>query len=264
VIVLFTDLDGTLLDHDTYAWQPAAQAIAFLQSRFIPWILCTSKTRAEVELLRQAMNHAHPFIVENGGGIYIPRSTFPFEVPDSRPCGDYDLLTLGASYEALVQTLLDASRKTGVRVRGFHQLSPREIADMTAVDEAVAVCSKQREFDEPFYVPGEQDPQPLLRAIECSGKNWTQGGRFYHVIGDNNKTHAVEILTALYRRKYGPITTIGLGDGPNDAGFLNHVDVPVVIRSAKVEKMKKLVPKARFTDKAGPVGWNTAVLELLS
>jgi mannosyl-3-phosphoglycerate phosphatase len=243
VIILFTDLDGTLLDHDTYAWQPAAPALDFLRSRGIPWILCTSKTRAEVELLRQAMNHTHPFIVENGGGIFIPKDTFPFEVPRARRVGEYDVLTLGADYPSLVQTLNDAAAKTGVRIRSFHQMTPAEIAGLTAVPESVAVFSKQREFDEPFYVCSEQDPHALLRAIEAAGRNWTQGGRFYHIIGDNDKTRSVGILTVLYRRKFGSITTIGLGDGPNDSGFLNHVDTPVVIRSAKVEKMKKLVPR---------------------
>jgi len=264
MILLLTDLDGTLLDHDTYSWQPAAPAIEFLRSRSIPWILCTSKTRAEVELLRRAMEHTHPFVVENGGGVYIPEGTFAFPIPGTTPTGSYDLMTLGDAYPSLVRVLNEASAATSVPVRGFHDMTPFEIAAMTAVSEDVAVFSKQREFDEPFYIPGGEEPAPLLRAIESAGKHWTQGGRFYHVIGDNDKTRAVEILIDLYRRKFGAITTIGLGDGPNDAGFLNLVDMPVIIRSPKLDRMKELVPRGRVTDEPGPAGWNQAVMELLS
>lgn len=119
MILIFTDLDGTLLDHDTYSWQPAAPALSFLRERSIPWILCTSKTRAEVERLRAEMGHTHPFIVENGGGIYIPRDTFPFETPGATRAADYDLITLGADYTVLIGVLVDAAprRRSPCRAR---------------------------------------------------------------------------------------------------------------------------------------------------
>ena len=31
--VVFSDLDGTLLDHDTYSFEPAADALALLRAR---------------------------------------------------------------------------------------------------------------------------------------------------------------------------------------------------------------------------------------
>ena len=194
----------------------------------------------------------------------MPPETFPLAVPGAVSAGEYDLLTLGDSYPSLVRVLQEASASTGIGVRGFHDMTPAEIAAITAVSADVAVLSKQREFDEPFTIPGGEDPAPLLRAIESAGKNWTQGGRFYHVIGDNDKTRAVEILIDLYRQKFGAITTVGLGDGPNDAGFLNLVDMPVIIRSRKLDRMKELVPRGRVTEEPGPAGWNRAVMELLS
>jgi len=74
--LVFTDLDGTLLDHDTYSWAAAAPALEELQRREIPLIFCTSKTDAEVQALRRAMGNSHPFIVENGGAIVIPPGFF--------------------------------------------------------------------------------------------------------------------------------------------------------------------------------------------
>ncbi|MCG7852909.1 MAG: HAD hydrolase family protein, partial [Methanosarcinaceae archaeon] len=48
--VVFTDLDGTLIDHDTYSYKAARPALAALKKQGIPLIFCTSKTRAEIEV----------------------------------------------------------------------------------------------------------------------------------------------------------------------------------------------------------------------
>ena len=44
--VIYTDLDGTLLDHHTYSFDAARSTIAALSERGIPVIPCTSKTRS--------------------------------------------------------------------------------------------------------------------------------------------------------------------------------------------------------------------------
>ena len=42
VVMVFTDLDGTLLDHDTYAFDAARPALAALTARAIPVVPVTS------------------------------------------------------------------------------------------------------------------------------------------------------------------------------------------------------------------------------
>ncbi|MDP2876998.1 MAG: HAD-IIB family hydrolase, partial [Holophaga sp.] len=64
--ILFTDLDGTLLDESTYAFEPALPAIRALQERGIPIVFCTSKTFAETVALQEVLGITDPFIVENG------------------------------------------------------------------------------------------------------------------------------------------------------------------------------------------------------
>jgi mannosyl-3-phosphoglycerate phosphatase len=48
--VVVTDVDGCLLD-ETYRWEPARPALDALKKRGIPLVLCSSKTRAEMEPL---------------------------------------------------------------------------------------------------------------------------------------------------------------------------------------------------------------------
>ncbi len=84
-ILIFTDLDATLIDHDTYDFKEAQPALDLLRSRSIPVIICSSKTRAEIEVYRRRMGLSDPFIVENGGAIFIPRHTFDLSPPPSPP-----------------------------------------------------------------------------------------------------------------------------------------------------------------------------------
>ena len=75
--LIFTDLDGSLLDHNTYSFAPAAELLLELEQQQIPVIPVTSKTRAEVMALRQTLHNEHPFIIENGAAICIPKQYFP-------------------------------------------------------------------------------------------------------------------------------------------------------------------------------------------
>ena len=68
-LVVFSDLDGTLLDHYTYSFEDARPALGRLRAAGVPLVLCTSKTRAEIAPLRDALRNTHPFISENGGAV---------------------------------------------------------------------------------------------------------------------------------------------------------------------------------------------------
>ena len=70
--VIYTDLDGTLLDHHTYAFDEALETIKALMDRGIPIVPCTSKTRAETVNLMQTMGIDGPMIIENGAAIWVP------------------------------------------------------------------------------------------------------------------------------------------------------------------------------------------------
>jgi len=74
--VIFTDIDGTLLDYKTYSYKPALSALELIRKQKIPLIFCTSKTRAEIEVHRRIMDNQHPFISENGAAVFIPIDYF--------------------------------------------------------------------------------------------------------------------------------------------------------------------------------------------
>jgi mannosyl-3-phosphoglycerate phosphatase len=260
--VIFSDLDGTLLHLRTYSSRPAEPALQALKRRRVPLVLCTSKTRAEVEFWRERLANRHPFVVENGGAIYVPRGYFPFALPKPVRRGEYDVIEYGAPYAELVETLRAASEESGCAVLGFNDMTVEDVSRRTLLPMELAELAKQREYDEPFEILGS-GTHDLLRAIESRGKRWTRGDRFYHITGDTDKAFAVTRLAMLYRKAFGEIETVGIGDGQNDAAFLGTVDLPIVIRSQFASALKAALPKSQVTKSPGPYGWNEAVLEVL-
>jgi mannosyl-3-phosphoglycerate phosphatase len=265
MILFFTDLDGTLLDHSSYDWEAARPAVEYLNQQNLPWIMVSSKTRAEMEVWRQRTGNQHPFIVENGAAAFVPRGYFSFSVLGAVEQEEYEVLQWGTTYSTLVEGLQAASAEADCAVRGFHAMSIEELASTAGLSAADATLAKQREYGEPFLVLEPNKEQVLLEAISRRGLRWTKGGRFWHITGQNDKAAAVVALRNLFARMSGDMPpSIGLGDSFNDISFLKVVDVPVVIRSRSTPKMKEALPHARVSRLPGPEGWNQEVLSLLA
>jgi mannosyl-3-phosphoglycerate phosphatase len=75
-LVIFSDLDHTLLDPETYHPGPALSTLKMCTEKGISVCFCTSKTCAEVLRIRDALNNNEPFIVEDGGAIYWDEDYF--------------------------------------------------------------------------------------------------------------------------------------------------------------------------------------------
>ena len=260
MLVCITDLDGTLLDAN-YSFEVAQPALRELKIRQIPLVLCTSKTRAEAEFYRLRLDNTHPFIVENGGALYIPENHFPLPIRSAVRRDGYAVIEFGDPYPEIVQDLLEAAAESGCTVRGFHQMSVEEIGTRCNMPPPAAQMAKQREYDEPFEILNGNSAR-LFDAIQKRKRRWTQGGRFYHILGANDKGHCVILLRHFYERIYRLVTVVGLGDGLNDAGFLNLTDIPLLLESEQIKALQKAVPRGRLCP-AGPGGWNAAVLDVI-
>jgi mannosyl-3-phosphoglycerate phosphatase len=262
--IIFTDLDGTLLDHNTYSCDAAHPALDLLQERGVPLIFCTSKTRAELEHCRREMNLSDPFISENGGAIFIPKGYFDVSFEYNKETDDYFVIELGTSYSILRQVLKEVEKEAGCKTVGFGDMTPEEVDIDCKVGLECAKLAKMREYDEAFKIIDENECLgSLLEGIEKHGLNYTRGGRYFHIMGDNDKGKAVSFLTDIFRRQYGSVTSIGLGDSLNDLPMLQAVDIPVLVQKPDGTYESEITISVRHADGAGPVGWNKSVLEIL-
>jgi mannosyl-3-phosphoglycerate phosphatase len=264
-LLVFTDLDGTLLDHRTYSFEPARPALERLSKSGIPLIPCTSKTRAEVEPIRAALGNSDPFIVENGGAVYVQEGQFPIEIPAARRDSGYLVVELGISYSQILSAFSRMKKRLPAGLRGFSDLTADEVARFTGLSLEEAMRAKKREYDEPFIM---DDPAPGLDIVremaESAGLSITRG-RFFHLTGDNDKGRAARVVKDIYARVDGTAPrTIGLGDSPNDLPLLKNVDFPVLVQKpgGRYEPSIRL-DNLIFAPGEGPAGWCLAVCELV-
>jgi len=260
--IIITDLDGTLLDAATYSCAPARQALDIIRERGIPLILCSSKTRAEIEALRAELGNHHPFISENGGGVFIPHGYFTVSF-DGEEIGGYRLVTLGTPYAEIRRQFVRLRDEHRAKVTGFGDMTAEEVAALTGLSIDEAQRARQRDFDEPFVFEGAPDER-FLHAIEESGLRWTEG-RLFHIMGKHDKGRAVSLLKALYENQSGNVESIGLGDSPNDLAMLQAVELPVLVMHADGSHDARIAIDGLLkTRLPGPSGWNESMLRLLA
>ncbi len=252
--IIYTDLDGTLLDHNNYSFDPVKKTLAKLKKQEIPVVICTSKTRAEIESFRKKIDNNHPFISENGGGIFIPNDYFDFDYDYDKKENNYKTIVLGPEYDILIKTL--EKIKNDFEIKSFLDMSPEEISKDANLDPKLAKLSKIREFDIPFKVRNFKSEEKIHRIIRENGLKYTKGGRYYHLMGDNSKGKAVNILSDLYKKQFGEVFTIGIGDSSNDFSMLDSVDRGYLVMKKNEEYASTDYNPA---GEIGPKGWKRVV-----
>jgi mannosyl-3-phosphoglycerate phosphatase len=236
ILIIFTDLDGTLLDSETYSYQNAIPVLNTLKNNQIPVIPVTSKTRLEVETLRQSLQINDPFIVENGSGIFVPLDYNDLTLPKSNQWGGYHLHHLGCTYAEARLGLEKIATALNEPLRGFGDMSEAEICHLTGLSSDEAKQAKARQFTEPFVTPKKVTPERLNEIVQDLGYRIVVGDRFCHLLGAGaGKGKAVQWLVDGYQfaRPDAQITTLGLGNSPNDLEMLEAVDSPVIVPGNK-------------------------------
>ena len=264
-LVLFTDLDGTLLEATTYQFDAARPALARLRGQAIPVVTCTSKTRAEVEALRKKLGNHDPFIVENGGALYIPDGYFKSTPAGSIIRDGYRVIEMGVPYSRLQEGLRFIERQVGMSLVGFGDMTVEDIAKATGLSLQDAELARQREYDEPFLIEHTHLwRRSVRRAAQRLGLTVIPGGRFFHLVGGTDKGRACRVLIDLYRKEWGSVFTAAIGDSLNDLPMLEVVDWPFLVErpwgghaeGIALEGLTRL-------QGIGPAGWAEGVDKLL-
>jgi mannosyl-3-phosphoglycerate phosphatase len=263
-LLVFTDLDGTLLDPVHYDWRAAAPMLAELKRRHIPLILCTSKTRAEVDSLRRKMGHEDPYIAENGGILVVPWK-FLGKPHGGRSLAREFVVKLGWSSAEMMRMLAKLAREAKVRVRGLHQMSAAEIAGMTGLTLAQARKARMREASEPFRFVDATPAQ--MRAFRAAARKRriqvAEGARFWHLAMGADKGQAMMLLIHLTRIVEGlPVQTIAAGDSSIDLPMLKLADLPILMPRVDGEfdpQLTRAVPGAIRAAGAGPLAWAKSI-----
>ncbi|WAC06993.1 MAG: HAD-IIB family hydrolase [Thermodesulfobacteriota bacterium] len=266
-LIIFTDLDGTLLDHYNYSFDPAQEALKKINDAKIPLIFCTSKTRSEIEVWREKLGNSYPFISENGGAIFYPQKENYSDSLQTCTRNQYRVIELGTYHPDLLKQFKKLKKVFGEKIRGFSEMDVSEVADFTGLPENQVALAQKREYSEPFLFTGDKGEMKKLQILVKKCKlHITRGGRFFHLLGDNDKGKAVSIVIKGYENVYPKLKSIAIGDSFNDLPMLQKVDIPVLVQKPKGifdEKISTLANIIRAPG-VGPEGWNKALIAILT
>jgi len=250
-MVVFSDLDGTLLDHDTYSWAAAQPALTALDKRRVPVVLTSSKTGAEIQKLQNDMGLSqYPAIAENGAGIVGIAAE---KTDDDSP------------YMRLRKGLTKLSPDLRRHFRGFGDMADAHVAETTGLPLPDAARARQRQFSEPGLWSGSDDEKTaFIRQLQDKGIHAQQGGRFLTLSFGRTKADAMKEIAAHLNADL----TIALGNAPNDIAMLEQADRGVIIANPHRDPLPTLKGEASGkivrTSAPGPLGWNDAIHQLLT
>ena len=258
--VIYTDLDGTLLDHHTYAFDEALETIKALKDRGIPIIPCTSKTRAETVNLMQTMGIDGPMIIENGAAIWVPLD-WGLERPEGSDSDAHAWChRFGLSRGMIRRQLAILNIEWGNRYQSLCDLSDKQVAAVTGLDLQSAARAKRRQHSETLVWLGTPaDRKAFAAQVEALDMRCVEGGRFVHVLASGGKAEAVSWLHHKIRRERPDLErarSLSAGDAENDVEMLEVTDLALLVRSPvneppTVRRRGGLV----ISDIAGPAGW---------
>ncbi|MEP7306129.1 MAG: hypothetical protein ABJA98_11485 [Acidobacteriota bacterium] len=264
-ILVLCDLDDTVFDPRTFRLN-GTTAFDRIERERLPLVFCSSKTRAELELIQQELGINQPFISENGAAVFIPRGYFGFGAADVIDIAGYEVVEFGKPHTEVVASLHRAAGRLDIEVIGFSDMSVEDVAIECDVSLLQARLAKLREYNELFRVV---DAKPgalprLFKALRAAGLDCTSRGAYHHV-GAVHRDLGIQWLRRLYRRAFGEVVTVAFGDHRGAAPLLRHADIPLVVQSRTAEETTHLlaaVPAARLTVADSVDAWAEVILDV--
>lgn len=251
--MVFTALDGSLLDVKTLSFEAARASLQRLMTAGIPLVPVTGKTFAEVRPLADVLGIDGPIVIESGGGIA------------RRVGSSWRMEACGAA----TKTLRDAARlieqRTGARLRLYSAMRLDEAAAASGLTGMDLRRSLQRNFDEPFVLESGSLAS-VEEAARSIGLRVRTGGKFHHLSGPAPKGAAAqrvrdEIAATSGARPF----VVALGYAPIDIEFLSLADIPIIMpkrNGVPDPLLMAMLPEARIAPAAGPEGWAKAIDEI--
>lgn len=252
-LLVFTDLDGSLMEHESYSIEAAEPALAELRERDILMVLNSSKTAAEMRAVQNRLSLTAPFVCENGAALYFPDQTSPAEA-----------MVFGALREQWLPQVHELREQHGYPFAGFADWSAKEVSELTGLPENEAELARERQFSEPILWRGAASSrQQFEQQLADLDLSLLEGGRFLSIQSQHDKSDAMTWLRE-QQDEAVDVITVALGDSPNDTAMLEAADVAVIIKSAKSDRIALQQPtRVIRTSRPGPAGWKDAMLEIL-
>lgn len=256
-VVIFSDLDGCLLNKSDYRFEAALPTLSRIRKWNIPLVLASSKTETEMRGLAHEMQLADaPLICENGGVLFWSR--------DTARCGPENSVVLGAKREHILTVLKEL--KADFDFESFEDMQVDGVSRATDLPLERAAAALQRSSTEPLlWRDAEERLRDFQKALAEVSLTLTRGGRFWHVAGPTDKGRAMQYVLDHWPVLIpGPVVSLAIGDSPIDQGMLDIADYPIAIPAPDgVVHVRVSGQNSRISKTAGAAGWADTVSEVL-
>ena len=247
-VLIFTDLDGSLLHRDTFRFDEIKDYLKEIISKGIYIIPNTSKTDKEILEFNNELGINIPYISENGAsinGLDLLNKDLPQQLILSR-----EKDTLLKIFKNIVpiklqnkcKWLSEMDKKNQTLIFGLHD----EKLDMAL----------NRKYTIPFLFQGtKNEKKELSKIIKNKNLFLQEGGRVIHLTDKVNKAKALQVFVRFFKRNNKNVKTIAVGDNYNDLEMLKTSDFPCLVFNDKFTLDEIPINNLITTNKPSPEGW---------
>ena len=258
-LIIFTDLDGSLLHRDNFKFDEIKDYIKNLIDNGVIIIPNTSKTEKEIEEFIKELGKELPFISENGSSIHglnLINTNFPNKIILSR-----DKEELIKIFESKVPDNLKAKCKF------ISEMNSRQQNNIFGLQGNNLKNALNRKYTIPFLFEGDNlEKNKLLKILKSSSLTMQEGGRVLNLGDKTDKVKSMNQVLKIYRKVENKIKVIGVGDNFNDLDMLRNCDIPCLVFNDQFKQDQININNLIFSNKPSPEGWadviKTALVKL--
>ena len=258
-IIIFTDLDGSLLHRDNFKFDEIKDYVKSLIDQGIIIIPNTSKTEKEIDGFLSELGSDLPYISENGSSIHglnLINSNFPNKIVLSR-----DKEELIKIFDTKVPENLKAKCKF------ISKMNLKEQINIFGLKENNLKNALNRKYTIPFLFEGDKkEKNRLFNILKSSSLTMQEGGRVLNLGDNTDKVKSMNQVLKIYKKIESKIKVIAVGDNFNDLDMLRNCDIPCLVFNDQFKQDQINIDNLIVSNKPSPEGWadviKTALVKL--
>jgi mannosyl-3-phosphoglycerate phosphatase family protein len=248
-IIIFTDLDGSLLNKDTFRFDEIEDYFRELISIGIKIIPNSSKTEAELSDFNNQYNLNLSFVAENGSSIHglnLIHKNLPKRISLSR--------TTDQIYKVYSENIPSNIKQ---KITFILRLKSKEQKEIFGLPLNKMLLAIKRNHSIPIQFNGsESEKKEFINIINDCGLTIQTGGRIMNICDNVNKSKAMSKTMELINKEIdNEIITIGVGDNQNDIDMLKHSDYPCLVKNNSFDSSLLNIDNLIKSTEPSPRGW---------
>ena len=255
-VLIFTDLDGSLLHRDTFKFDEIKDYLKQLISKGIFIIPNTSKTEKEILEFNNELGSSLPYISENGSainGLDLLNSNSPKELILSR-----EKDSLIKIFRELVPVNLQN------KCKWLSEMDKKKQSLIFGLEDDKLKMALDRKYTIPFLFEGNKSERnELSKIVKNKGLALQEGGRVINLTDKVNKAKALQVFVRFFKKNNKNVKTIAVGDNYNDLDMLKTSEFPCLVFNDKFTLDEIPIKNLITTNKPSPKGWADVIKKAL-